>query len=258
VTSQLVAQRLTAAMIAALDITTSRLTVTSGAKIGNFSIENGWLKSTAAAGQDAGYIDMRNGDSRVAFGSDLIPAVSGGGLTLSALIHNRKKAAAGGVTCALELRSSGDTNSTKAIALNARGGVVIKGSTSFVEEIAPLNMSTSDSSGSTAGVLLYYRCFAFQSSVSGYAADIFLPSDSAIDDAFGYFETGYSAVDHAFITVKMLVTRFSSGYYHVKSPASSTPLIDRDGNTVSSVKLEKGDFAEFTYCNRAWYLSAKN
>jgi hypothetical protein len=260
VTSQLVAQRLTAAMIAALDITTSRLTVTSGAKIGNFSIADGWLKADNSG--QAAFIDLKSLNSRILLGRmNRVTGYSDDGTPLydirtsnTGVIHNTSKGTR--ETHALELRAAGDAN-VKAIALDASGGIRVRGGTVFVEEIAPLNTDVTGSPGEEAENIAYYRCFVFQSSTSA-AQNIILPPDWVIANAFGYFETGYAAADHAFITVKILVTRFSSGPYNVIAGSSSTPLIDRDGNTVSSIQLKKGNFAEFTYCNRAWYLSAKN
>ncbi|MBS1320323.1 MAG: hypothetical protein HP046_10455, partial [Parabacteroides sp.] len=86
----IVAKGLTAAMIQALDIVTNRLTVTSGAKIGNFTIEDGWLKSTTQAGTGKGYISVKTGVSDISFGEDLIPATVGGAYTLTGLIENKK------------------------------------------------------------------------------------------------------------------------------------------------------------------------
>ena len=86
----IVTKGLTAAMIQALDIVTNRLTVTSGAKIGNFTIEDGWLKSTTQAGTGKGYISVKTGVSDISFGEDLIPATAGGAYTLTGLIENKK------------------------------------------------------------------------------------------------------------------------------------------------------------------------
>ncbi len=86
----IVTKGLTAAMIQALDIVTNRLAVTSGAKIGNFTIEDGWLKSTTQAGTGKGYISVKTGVSDISFGEDLIPATVGGAYTLTGLIENKK------------------------------------------------------------------------------------------------------------------------------------------------------------------------
>lgn len=86
----IVTKGLTAAMIQALDIVTNRLTVTSGAKIGNFTIEDGWLKSTTQAGTGKGYISVKTGVSDISFGEDLMPATAGGAYTLTGLIENKK------------------------------------------------------------------------------------------------------------------------------------------------------------------------
>jgi hypothetical protein len=255
VTQELVAMRLTASMIEALNIVTSRLTATSGAKIGSFTIENGWLKSTTQAGSDVGYIDMRYGQSRIAFGNDLIPGTAGGAITLTSVIHNLKKAGYGGATYALDLRAAGDAN-TRAVALSARGGVVFKGNSAFVEESPPLNTNISNSSYSTAENLKWYRNFVFQAPTSGYYADIYLPNDTAIEAAFGYFETNMAVVDSSFIRIYLLCTRYSSGYFRVKA-SSSTPIIGHSG-TIDYIEIAAGSLCCLTYHNRAWYFTNSN
>ena len=259
VTETLVAQRLTAAMIEALDITTSQLTVTSGAKIGNFSIYDGWLTSNSAAGEDVGYLDMRSASSRIAFGSNLLPVSSAGGsLSLTGIIQNINKALSGGVTYALDLRAAGDFDSSvKAVALMANGGLNFRGSCSFVEEVAPLNTNISNSSYSTAESLKWYRNFVFQAPSSGYYADIYLPKDAAVEATFGYFTTGRAVVDAGVIRIYLICTRWSSGYYRVKSD-SSTPIIKHTGDTMDYVQINAGDCCTFTYLNRSWYYSASN
>jgi hypothetical protein len=258
VTSELIAQRLTAAMIEALDIVTSKLTVTSGAKIGNFTIEGGWLKSTAAADQDVGYIDMRNGNNRIAFGSDLIPSTAGGGATLTGIIRNGKMAGYEGETCALELEAVGDINNkVRSIALIAKGGILARGCTSFVEELPGLNVAIANSSGLAYAEFRYFRCFMYQTSSPG--GIVYLPSGSSIGSMFGHYFTSGRAIDSgSFITIKILVTRFSEGVVRIQSPASNTPLVDHSGNVISYIEISKGAFIELTYFNYAWYLTSKN
>lgn len=90
VTKTLVAKWIDAAYISALNIVTSNLTVTDGAKIGDFTIENGWLKANASLGSDIGYIDMLSPSTRIAFGTDLLPSYTGGSVSCTAMIENRK------------------------------------------------------------------------------------------------------------------------------------------------------------------------
>ena len=59
-------------------------------EIAGFTIENGWLKASAAPGTGVGYIAMETGNSNISFGEDLIPSQAGGAYTLTGLIENRK------------------------------------------------------------------------------------------------------------------------------------------------------------------------
>jgi hypothetical protein len=237
--------------IQSLNLVTNKLTVTSGAKIGNFSIQDGWLICNATPASDVGYIDMRSNNTRIAFGKNLIPStlpgVIGNGVTCTAIIDNSNMAGVGGDTYALWLKAAGNS-SVRPVALYAEGGVEIRGGTSFVEECL-------FDSGISADILKHYRCFVYQPTVE---QRVYLPSDSNIDSAFGYLKSGRAVVDSAFIRIHILATRWATSNVLILPSGASTPLIDRTGNAISNVDLNKGDCCTLTYFNRAWYLTSTN
>jgi hypothetical protein len=223
------------------------------ASIGNFTISNGWLKCNASPGNDVGYIDMLGPNTRVVFGRNIAPGYTGGSYTNTALIKNANPASYAGNTIALCLQAAGGSG-TRSIALDAEGGACIRGITSFIEESAPLDTGISNSSGSSAENLRYYRCFAFQ---PGSGVNVYLPSGSAISSEFGYFGDGSHPVSRSFIRIHILVTRWATSYIRINAP-SSTPLINEQGDTMSYIDLYKGDYVELTYHNQSWYRTAYN
>ena len=270
VTSTLVAQRLTAAMIEALDITTSKLTVTSGAKIGNFTIENGWLKSNATLGSDVGYIDMRSPSTRVAFGTNLVPSTAGGGFSCTAVIKNETTLSGlDTVSYGLHSRAKGVINETsyqawvKNVAVFCDGGLQVRGGVSMVEEML-YNTDISNSSFSSASVLKYHRMFVFQGAGTSSQWDrINLPSSAAIEAAFGYLASGANVGYQAVIRLYILVTRHSTSSFQLCA-SSTTPLVRHNGeiNTYNTSPTASGwfmlnacDCVCVTYFNGAWYLS---
>lgn len=72
-------------------INTKMLIADDGCKIGNFSIENNWLKCNKDIGGETGYITMKGTNTEISFGQDLIPSTVGGAFTLTSIIKNRKK-----------------------------------------------------------------------------------------------------------------------------------------------------------------------
>lgn len=244
----IIAKYVTAAFIAALDITTSRLTVTSGAKIGNFNISGGWLTTTRNSAGESGYISMRGNTSRVAFGTDLVPDTAGGSVTQTAIIENTKLASDGGSTVALGLKASGNISKyIKAIAADMDGGLKVKGCMSYVEQVYEPNSFTTAISAKS---LLTHNVFILQPTSN---INAFLPTTSAIRSAFGIFSDGSEVTNRGFIRMKILVTRWATAQAWIKAGDSSTPLLDRDGNEISEIKASKGDFIELGFFNGAWY-----
>lgn len=229
-------------------------------KIGDFEISNGWLKcnSNSNSNRDVGYIDMSGSNTRIAFGKDLIPATAGGGYTCTAIISNKNAASTwGGETIALSLESSGGQYNT---ALTTRGGARILGRISTIEETY-WGLGASNSSGSSADNLKFGRWFIVQPSVR---TTFYLPSDTAIENLFGYFPSGNAVVDTACITINILMTRYASGDLDVVSP--KIDIIDKNGNrlrdnnyyTASNFVMKKGNIVSLTYFNRTWYISSSN
>lgn len=233
------------------------------AYIGNFSIENGWLKCNATTGSDIGYIDMRTSATRIAFGYDLTPATAGEGFTCTAIIKNAHLPQIGGSAYALSLEAYGDASADKhAIALDCVGGLRVKGEYSLIEDLFATNVNISNQACSLASNLRSRRTFVFNPGDGEYIS-VYLPSDTAIADTFGYFTTGNAVVDHAAIVIKILIPYWCAGSINVQS---TIDIIDNNGNTVkennsvsrSNFNMSKGDYAELMYMNRKWYKVIHN
>lgn len=241
-----------------ITIQASKINLEGATRIGNFLINNGWFTCNASPGSDVGYIDMRSSATRIAFGTDLTPAVAGGGFTCTASITNNNMAGYGGSTYALSLKSNGKAvNDIHAVALDCEGGVRIRGEYSLIESLfTDVNVNISNSSCSSAVNLRSRRTFVFQP--TSYTS-IYLPSDTAIANEFGYFTDGRAVVDHSAIVVKILVAQGATDGINVQSTIS---ILDANGNELkannsvgrSNVDMSRGDYAEFMYYNRRWYL----
>lgn len=233
------------------------------AYIGNFSIENGWLKCNATTGSDVGYIDMRTSATRIAFGYDLTPATAGEGFTCTAIIKNAHLPQIGGSAYALSLEAYGDASTDKhAVALDCVGGLRVKGEYSLIEDLFATNVNISNQACSLASNLRSRRTFVFNPGDGEYIS-VYLPSDTAIANTFGYFTTGNAVVDHAAIVIKILIPYWCAGSINVQS---TIDIIDNNGNTVkennsvsrSNFNMSKGDYAELMYMNRKWYKVIHN
>lgn len=233
------------------------------AYIGNFSIENGWLKCNATTGSDIGYIDMKTSATRIAFGYDLTPAAAGEGFTCTAIIKNAHLPQIGGSAYALSLEAYGDASADKhAVALDCVGGLRVKGEYSLIEDLFATNVNISNQACSLASNLRSRRTFVFNPDDGEYIS-VYLPSDTAIANTFGYFTTGNAVVDHAAIVIKILIPYWCAGSINVQS---TIDIIDNNGNTVkennsvsrSNFNMSKGDYAELMYMNRKWYKVIHN
>lgn len=233
------------------------------AYIGNFSIENGWLKCNATTGSDIGYIDMKTSATRIAFGYDLTPAAAGEGFTCTAIIKNAHLPQIGGSAYALSLEAYGDASADKhAVALDCVGGLRVKGEYSLIEDLFATNVNISNQACSLASNLRSRRTFVFNPDDGEYIS-VYLPSDTAIANTFGYFTTGNAVVDHAAIVIKILIPYWCAGSINVQS---TIDIIDNNGNAVkennsvsrSNFNMSKGDYAELMYMNRKWYKVIHN
>jgi hypothetical protein len=234
VTSELVALRITAAMIEAKLL-----------RVGNFTITNGWLRSTAEAGDDVGYIDMTTPASRIAFGRDLLSSMPRQTTTCTAIIKNHNTHRANAVGLEIDVKGTGDNRPP--VALNAIGGVLIKGCLSHIEKVCPLNTFTMQT---RAGELRYYNTFVLQPT-SVFPA--YLPNASAIEEEFGWFSDGGGVSYQGFIRMKIIVTRWATSYAQVIGH-SSAPIVNNQGNVANSINLYAGNILELGYHNGAWYI----
>jgi hypothetical protein len=214
-------------------------------KVGNFTIATGWLKSTATAGEDVGYIDMTTPTSRIAFGNDLRSADTW--WTCTAIIKNHK--IQGGETRGLEIDVAGSRSSgCKPVALIANGDIRVKGAVSFVEKVCPLESASFQHN--SALILSWYNTFVLQPTSTSY---YYLPNAAAIVDVFGYFGDGYHTVDNSIILIKIIVTRWATASA-IFYGDPSTPIVNNQGNGIPNVVLSKGNVLELGYHNRAWYI----
>ena len=185
----IVTKGLTAAMIQALDIVTNRLTVTSGAKIGNFTIEDGWLKSTTQAGTGKGYISVKTGVSDISFGEDLMPATAGGAYTLTGLIENKKSNQGeyfGQENENIALKVSAK-NATANWALDCFGGIRKVGRGIDINE--PYIMKGNAMADLLETKIKYYNYFLLQPP-KGYNVIVRLPSYTLLNSKFGGLPNG--------------------------------------------------------------------
>lgn len=241
-----------------IKIQASKINLVGATSIGNFTIDGGWLKCNSTTGNDVGYIDMRSPSTRIAFGYDLIPATAGGSLTCTAIITNNRAAANGGTAYALSLKASGSaTNDSHAVAIDCEGGARIREEFSLIENLfTNANVNISNSSCSSAINLRSRRTFIYQP--TSYVS-IYLPSDTAIANEFGYFTDGRAVVDHSAIVIKILVAEGATDSINVQS---TIDILDQNGNRIkenstvsrSNFNMARGDYAELMYCNRRWYL----
>ena len=274
VTADLVAMRITASMIAALNITTSRLTVTDGARIGGFLIQNNSLVSNT--NDESNYIIMNShdGKTQIGLGRNVLPFGGFGVNSRMGMIINKNipdlQAWESGSTTALVLSAmgqmSGESYRVRNRALIANGGVYIGGALCVFDEAA-FDVTISNSSGSDANALTYCRKFVYGPG-SGVQLNVYLPGRAAIESLItgdlrypgsnGYLWSGKNVGYQSWIELDILCARYASGRVSVTSPASGTDISDNDGNVVAQVHMEKGDVCTFCYYNGVWYQKKHN
>lgn len=229
------------------------------AKIGNFTISNGWLKCNANTSNDVGYIDMMGTNTRIAFGRDLIPETAGGAFTLTARIENNNTSTQlNGVTYGLEVTAKGNfSNRVTPVAINAKGGISSMGTCAFIEDLYETNVAVS------AKRLRYNRTFIFQQDSDINAP---LPNYSSIGNEFGYFTSGNGVIDHSAIIIYLLVTPFKNGRIYVTCDGGNNVnnIYDNNGNVLKEAGekvgfwMGKGDAAILMYMNRNWYIISRS
>lgn len=235
------------------------------AYIGNFTIENGWFKCNANPEKDVGYIDMRGANTRIAFGRNFAPLSTGGSFTCTAIITNHNKASLGGATYGLSVSASGDASTdVKPIAVDCDGGLRVKGNFGIIEDVfTGPNIAPSNSSFSSAKNLRNQRTYIYQPTSD---VTVNLPSDSAIESEFGYFNSGHAVVDNSAIIIILLVTKWATGRIYVAAKGgTNNNIINENGDTINEASgsntgfwMGKGDSAILMYFNKNWYIINRN
>lgn len=235
------------------------------AYIGNFTIENGWFKCNANPEKDVGYIDMRGVNTRIAFGRNFAPLSTGGSFTCTAIITNHNKASLGGATYGLSVSASGDARTdVKPIAVDCDGGLRVKGNFGIIEDVfTGSNIAPSNSSFSSAKNLRNQRTYIYQPTSD---VTVNLPSDSAIESEFGYFNSGHAVVDSSAIIIILLVTKWATGRIYVAAKGgTNNNIINENGDTINEASgsntgfwMGKGDSAILMYFNKNWYIINRN
>lgn len=235
------------------------------AYIGNFTIENGWFKCNANPEKDVGYIDMRGANTRIAFGRNFAPLSTGGSFTCTAIITNHNKASLGGATYGLSVSASGDASTdVKPIAVDCDGGLRVKGNFGIIEDVfTGPNIAPSNSSFSSAKNLRNQRTYIYQPTSD---VTVNLPSDSAIESEFGYFNSGHAVVDNSAIIIILLVTKWATGRIYVAAKGgTNNNIINKNGDTINEASgsntgfwMGKGDSAILMYFNKNWYIINRN
>lgn len=238
---------------------------TNQAYIGNFTIENGWFKCNANPEKDVGYIDMRGANTRIAFGRNFAPLSTGGSFTCTAIITNHNKARLGGATYGLSVSASGDASTdVKPIAVDCDGGLRVKGNFGIIEDVfTGPNIAPSNSSFSSAKNLRNQRTYIYQPTSD---VTVNLPSDSAIESEFGYFNSGHAVVDNSAIIIILLVTKWATGRIYVAAKGgTNNNIINENGDTINEASgsntgfwMGKGDSAILMYFNKNWYIINRN
>lgn len=232
------------------------------AYIGNFTIENGWLKCNANLNGSIGYIVMKGTNTEISFGQDLVPSTTGGAFTLTSVIKNRKNNYLNGSL--LNWDSTGNKNiglnintgnCDFPIAIDSEGFNSFKGGLSVVTYIP--------SSGYRWNDLKYKDIFVFQGSTS-VTSVITLPTKQELFNAFGgndYFSNGLALSYQAVIKFTFILTRYS-GKVAFRG-VSGVPIIGTAGSiygsgnyTYGQYEATPGTIVTFYYYNNHYYIDS--
>lgn len=232
------------------------------AYIGNFTIENGWLKCNANLNGSIGYIVMKGTDTEISFGQDLVPSTTGGAFTLTSVIKNRKNNYLNGSL--LNWDSTGNKNiglnintgnCDFPIAIDSEGFNSFKGGLSVVTYIL--------SSGYRWNDLKYKDIFVFQGSTS-VTTVITLPTKQELFNAFGgndYFSNGLALSYQAVIKFTFIITHYS-GKVAFRG-VSGVPIIGTAGSiygsgnyTYGQYEATPGTIVTFYYYNNHYYIDS--
>nr|DAY28754.1 MAG TPA: tail protein [Caudoviricetes sp.] len=244
----------------------SKINLKGATQIGSFTItEYGWFKCNASPGEDVGYIDMIGENTRIAFGRNLAPLSTGGSFTCTAIIKNHNKASLGGTTYGLSVSVSGNASTdVKPIAVDCNGGLRVKGNFGIIEDVfTGPNIAPSNSSFSSAKNLRNQRTYIYQPTSD---ITVNLPSDSAIESEFGYFNSGHAVIENSAIIIILLVTKWATGRIYVAAKGgTNNNIINENGDTINEASgsntgfwMGKGDSAILMYFNKNWYIINRN
>lgn len=245
------------------DLINADTILANAAYIGNFTIENGWLTCNSDTQGVNGYIALRSSNTHIHLGRDVMPATQGYNATLTASFSNQNRpknysSTDPGSCISIEASAIGNYSSyLHPVGFSCQGELHVRGSVSMVESLFyGVNANISSSNCADAHVLRYQRVFVFQP--TSYVS-VYLPSDTAIDDAFGWQNDGCNSVDRAVIIIYILVTRYATEQINVQS---TIPIVNENGNEIkqnsavsrSNFNMGRGDSAILMYYNRNWYI----
>lgn len=239
----------TAERIEALNIVTSKLEVTSGAKIGGFTIEGGWLKAVVDAYNSVtGFISIVSSFIKIRFGSDLIPATAGGVFTLLGEIENNIPStgfAQNEENIALRLKATQKVNNT---ALDAEGDILLRGN---LVQMNRMHVSAGFSD-------------SIKTNIGRFDTYFFKPHTYSVVNLPTLFEMrakmrGHTMSDSTF-TIKIIVGYSASSSIALRGSQSAT-LMDNNGNVANSstyahgqIDMAKGDTMILQFCEGSWYV----
>ena len=231
------------------------------AYIGNFTIENGWLKCNANLDGSIGYIVMKGTNTEVSFGQDLIPSTSGGAFALTAYIKNSKSNylysnglynwdPAGNKNIGLQIVAD---NCDYPVAIHSQGFNSFNGGLSVVTFIP--------SSGYKWSELKYKDIFVIQANSDSYLT---LPTLKQLQDALvtgGYYSNGLALSYQAVVKFTFILTRYSSKVYF--RGVSGIPIIGTAGSiygsgnyTYGQYEATPGTIVTFYYYNNNYYIDS--
>ena len=231
------------------------------AYIGNFTIENGWLKCNANLDGSIGYIVMKGTNTEVSFGQDLIPSTSGGAFALTAYIKNSKSNylysnglynwdPAGNKNIGLQIVAD---NCDYPVAIHSQGFNSFTGGLSVVTFIP--------SSGYKWSELKYKDIFVIQANSDSYLT---LPTLKQLQDALvtgGYYSNGLALSYQAVVKFTFILTRYSSKVYF--RGVSGIPIIGTAGSiygsgnyTYGQYEATPGTIVTFYYYNNNYYIDS--
>lgn len=239
----------------------SKINLKGATQIGNFNIENGWLKCNANLDGSIGYIVMKGTNTEISFGQNLIPTSTGGAFTLSAYIKNSQSNylyddgllnwdPTGNKNIGLQIVAD---NCDYPIAIYSQGFNSFTGGLSVVTFIPRAGYNWSE--------LKYKDIFVIQVDSDGYLT---LPTLKQLQDALvkgGYYSNGLALSYQAVVKFTFILTRYSSKVYF--RGVSGIPIIGTAGSiygsgnyTYGQYEATPGTIVTFYYYNNNYYIDS--